>query len=127
MLALATVSLVALLPTANLPSSPQTSSNLAFVENRGQWDGQAKFRASVPGLDLWVTDDGVVLDYNTTVRTRRTGHVVRVRFSGTQPGSALGSKKLSGRVNYLVGERSRWTTDIPTYQEAWVQGVSDGI
>ena len=33
-----------------------------FIENRGQWDSQAKFLLRSHGLDMWVTDHGVRYD-----------------------------------------------------------------
>ena len=36
-----------------------------FVENKGQWDNRALFHAGQPGIDYWVTRDGIKVDlYN---------------------------------------------------------------
>ena len=68
-----------------------------FVENKGQWDNRALYYASQPGIDYWVTSDGIKVDlYNlepiapTEGPTetgedvdgfRRTGHVINFRFN----------------------------------------------
>jgi len=31
-----------------------------FIENKGQWDQQVKFLAKLNGLNLWVTENGIV-------------------------------------------------------------------
>ena len=41
----------------------------AFIENRGQWDDAANFLLQTDGLDMWITDDGVVYDLYSTIES----------------------------------------------------------
>ncbi len=38
-----------------------------FTENRGQWDGRALYLSAQPGLNYWVTRNGVVMDLHKVV------------------------------------------------------------
>jgi hypothetical protein len=53
-----------------------------FVENKGQWNSRAKFLARGSGLNLWVTQTGLVLDYFAREGTKRRGNVIGVNFLG---------------------------------------------
>ena len=35
-----------------------------FVENKGQWPGEVLFMTRIAGVDVWITDHGVVYDFN---------------------------------------------------------------
>src|SRR6187551_1728676 len=35
-----------------------------FVENKGQWPGEVLFMTRMAGVDVWITDHGVVYDFN---------------------------------------------------------------
>src|SRR5579862_4534487 len=53
---------------------------LAFVENKGQWDSSALFHSVGQGLDYWITNSGMVFDFHPFVReggtdAKPTGHV----------------------------------------------------
>ena len=52
----------------------------------------------------------------------------RFRFGGARQEPVLvGRKKLAGKINYLVGSRDRWRTNIPIYEEIVYQGIYEGI
>lgn len=117
---------------------------LAFVENRGQWDAQAKFMAQIPGAHVWVTDQGLVYDFyrtetppnsqhptpntqDSTPSTRR-GHVVRMEFVGGEAANSRGEFALQGTHNYIIGrDRSRWAANVPRFAEVRSERVYDGV
>src|SRR5687767_5638713 len=80
---------------------------LAFEPNRGQAGEQVDFVAR--GADYAVAlawgEATVVLDHAR----------VRLELVGSRPAAPLATTRLPGTVNYLVGDRSRWRTGIPTY------------
>src|SRR5437867_2880176 len=39
-----------------------------FIENKGQWDERTRFLMRTPGMDLWITNNGVVYDLNRVER-----------------------------------------------------------
>jgi hypothetical protein len=118
----------------------------AFVENRGQWDGRARFRASFPGLDAWVTDSGIVYDYYRADSlappdasaaeqlerariARRVGTVVAMRFVGAD-GAASASRehRLDGRENFFLGnDPSRWARGAERFDEVRLEHLYDGV
>ncbi|MBL7992118.1 MAG: VCBS repeat-containing protein, partial [Candidatus Kapabacteria bacterium] len=87
----------------------QAQKNTFFIENKGQWGGNAlgtpRFLAKTPGASVWVMDDGFVYDFRRKERekgfssdaslpkyereeaerkhTRTVGHVVKMRFADT--------------------------------------------
>jgi len=129
----------------------------AFIENRGQWDPRAKFLLRSPGLDLWITSDGVVYDMRrfepaneskpegepqlagTAHASTRTDtdspalKVTRVPVFVTYQGAstnaaAIGAGKQPEYHNYFLGnDRSKWAEHVPLYSDARVQGLYHGI
>ncbi len=87
-------------------------SSHAFSENKGQWDSQVRFLAKSPGLNLWVTGEGLVMDNyrfvakpnqkrNPNIRNWRPqgtylGDVIRMTFVNAQPTAVSGVGKLPG-------------------------------
>jgi hypothetical protein len=102
---------------------------LGFIQNRGQWDSQAKFLLPGNGLNLWLTADGPVMDVHRFVpeagntphmpKGHLEGDVIRTTFVGANPVSVAPTKQLAGNINYLVGQnKSKWVTQVPHFAEA---------
>ncbi len=108
---------------------------LVFIENRGQWHPEARFLARSNGLDLWVTNKGLVYDLYRMDRdpsaatSSRTGHVVQMQFIGAGSDAvATGDQLQSGTYNYFLGtDRSRWATDVRRYGETRIQNLYRGV
>jgi hypothetical protein len=120
-----------------------------FIENRGQWDPDAKFLLQSGGLNLWITSHGMVYDLFTIERNRqrsdaatasniagsstteqvRRGHIVRMTFEGRSfTTDVKGEQKQPGYYNYLIGnDPSRWTTNVPLYSVARIEHLYQGI
>jgi hypothetical protein len=106
--------------------------SLAFVENKGQWDANAAFVLRAPGMDYWVTSQGMVLDFHkvTTANGRSTvaGDVVRMTFMGSKPTSFVGSNPVPGVFNYLAGsDRSHWALGAMRYSEVTAEQLYRGV
>ena len=105
-----------------------------FIENQGQTAEEVKYYFK--GKDtVYFTDEGVV--FRKTVRsqesnvgaTRRVAPTdaqpptfkslaYKLDFVGAKPTAPEARNKQKGKVSYLKGnDRSKWHTDIPTYQE----------
>lgn len=60
-----------------------------FVQNKGQWNGKAEFLGQSPGVDVWLDQAGMRLDYYKNVSKNgqpgRKGQVVDLRFAGSNP------------------------------------------
>lgn len=112
--------------------APLGASSSSFVENLGQWDGQARFLSRTRGADIWLTESGAVYDFHRAERVNgrsvRRGHIVRMEFVGGTAGRALGEGEVAGRYNYFVGnDRSKWASNVPRYSEVRSERVYDGV
>ncbi|MBX3119524.1 MAG: SBBP repeat-containing protein [Fimbriimonadaceae bacterium] len=114
-----------------------------FIENRGQWDSEARFMGKSPGMDTWITETGVVYDIfrlrelnepnngpqiakRSAPHYAKTGQVVRMGFAGGQPGTAQGQDAAPGKVGYIL-PNSGGGIATEAYSEAKVSGIYDGI
>ncbi len=118
---------------------------LSFVENKGQWADQVKFRAGIPGGALFLTDRGFVFNYyqvadlesihalegngqdvsGETVRH----HAYRVDFAGANENITYRTDhKSSIYHNYFYGnEPSKWAGRVALFGKVIQQHVYDGI
>ena len=104
---------------------------LHFEPNQGQTDPQVRFVSRAGGNAVLLGSTEVVLvtqqpGASTGVPPGR--NVLRMRLVGANPDpQVVGLDRLPGRVNYFVGNRNRWRTDIPTYARVEYQKVYPGI
>ncbi len=120
----------------------------AFLENKGQWDSRVKFMARQDGLDYWVTNDGLTLDFHrysmgATSSTRgfmdggaeqtrsdvgRDGHVIRYKFLGQRPNAQAKGLEASGApVNFFIGGPENHVLGARFYKEAYIQNLYAGV
>jgi len=117
-----------------------------FVRNAGQWDNRALFYASSPGVDTWLTRDGVVYDFSTQtggvwkkVFSRqapfekcvfepaiRKGHVVKMSFQGARQDAApKGVAPDRGELNFIEKGVRSFSTN--SFGEAKLYGLYPGV
>ncbi len=53
----------------------------AFIENRGQWDGQALYLSKTPGLNLWITQLGPILSLGSLCKLDHQRKIIRPGIS----------------------------------------------
>ena len=119
-------------------SPVQIPPNFGFIANRGQLPSDVLYYGAIPGGAVYLTPTAIILDTWKSERTthgvdssvRRTGRAVWVRFTGSNPTTALeGGSPLKSRVNLFIGKTSaEWHTSIPvfaktTYRDLW-PGIS---
>ncbi|HKB16851.1 MAG TPA: hypothetical protein VKF62_12350, partial [Planctomycetota bacterium] len=103
---------------------------LAFVENRGQWDAQAKYVARKRGMTAWLGRDRVTLRL-----TRReeegeiAGVVVGLVFEGARESVAIeGEERLPGIWNFFLGDDpAKWRAEVPAYASVLYRGLREGV
>src|SRR5947208_4881865 len=121
---------------------------LHFEGNEGQADPRIKFLSHGLGYGLFLTSTEALLSFSKKVKPGSTKDavstsgqpgdrkepsgpppVVRMKVVGANTNAqASGEEKLSGKINYLIGEHpSKWRTDIPTYAKVSYTGVYRGI
>jgi hypothetical protein len=94
---------------------------LVFEANGGRTDPRARFIAHGGGYTLFVTPRESVMTLG------RGDAVLRTRLVGARPARVEGVDRLRGKVNSLVGPRSRWRTGIPTFARVAAHGVYPGV
>ena len=125
----------------------------AFIRNDGQWESDAKFLLRSPGLDLWITGNGVVYDMirvesldRSKQRPRlaagqqsfdtpdaeqvRTRHApVFISFEGaSDEARPIGSGRRQEYHNYYIGnDPARWAEHVPLFSDARIQELYPGI
>jgi len=113
------------------PMKPAGTPSLAsidskFVENKGQWDPNAKFMARMKGLNLWVTNNGLVYDWVSAPDDKTFHQPVFVDFVGaTGKGKAEGIDAQPGHMNYFLGKRK--AAGVRGFASATVKDLYPGI
>ena len=119
-----------LLPLAARASTPPAA-NVAFVENRGQWDERARYGAQLsPAARVYAEAGGLTYvlanglprhahGREAAPATPLTVHAVRVTFEDAVAGAALAAEQPApDTYHYLHGaEARRWGADARAYQQ----------
>lgn len=118
-----------------------------FIENKGQWDNQVQYLARLGGLNLWVTNSGVVYDYYQVEKDERMhlesgepnhqagevkriwGHVISSKFLNTNEHfTTQVFDKSQAYYNYFIGnDESKWTSFVPLYGSVQLNDIYTGI
>jgi uncharacterized repeat protein (TIGR01451 family) len=113
------------------PSRPDVQGLLAgvplhFERNDGQVDSRVRFVARGSGYGLYLTADEAVLSLARS--SSSPPDEVRWRLMGGNPAPAVvGEDPLPGKANHLVGDRSRWRTDVPLFGRVRYADVYPGV
>ncbi|MFI5252340.1 MAG: SBBP repeat-containing protein [Bacteroidota bacterium] len=122
-----------------------------FIQNKGQWNSEVKYLARIGGMNVWITNSGVVYDYyritkkpvetktkkmnrlqkmidenkNTTIQ----GHVVKMQLVNVEKDVIYaGNNQREGYYNYFIGnDQSKWASNVPLYDNVELQGVYKNI
>ena len=118
-----------------------------FIENKGQWPDEVEFLFRSNGMNAWITDFGVVYDFQKATQlsnmdnqhqhkgqqTEPTiqidGHVVKMSLqNGVAPTFTEKQNESSHLKNYFLGNNaSKWATDVKTFEEVILKDVYAGI
>jgi hypothetical protein len=112
---------------------------LLFEPNQGQADPGVRFLARGRGYGLFLAPTETVLVL-TSPRPSALGRrplpadgeeaptVVRMRLLGADPGAVIsGVDPLPSRSHYLIGDRSQWRRDVPTFARVRYADVYPGV
>lgn len=124
----------------------QGSSNIEFVENKGQWDSRVKFMGEISVGNLYLEKGGfMTLLYNPDDLTQLTlgrhgmkrsgegdilrSHAYRVRFLGANDQVEITPEKvLPGYNNYFIGnDPKKWASGCKVYQGVTYHDLYPGI
>lgn len=115
---------------AQTRTTPQTPT---YVENRGQWNSEARYLFRTGGIDLWLTNTGIVYDLHTdrtdASATVRTGYVTRMTFKGASKDAvARAAEAVPGTINFLTGnDPSKWVTGVRAFRQMAIPNLYNGI
>jgi hypothetical protein len=91
-----------------------------FLENRGQFQSQAKYVAKGSHLTGY-------FDKTSVVFAADQGSF-RLSFPGAKPATRLeGMGPSAARVNFLIGDPSQWRTDLPTLDAIAYRAIFPGV
>lgn len=113
-----------------------------FVENKGQWPEQVRFKASLPHGTLWAEEnaftfnfyDPAILDYlhpkgkpvpqDATYRS----HVYKVKFANANIPESEGHNARSHYYNYYLGDNpSAWASGCAVYRQCSFGNIYNNI
>ena len=108
---------------------------LSFQPNQGQSAPEVRFLAKCSGYNLFLTDNEAVLSLRRPAENpdgktdRLPPDVIRLKLVATnQKPKVLGTDKLSGKVNYLIGNApEKWHKNIPTYAKVRYREIYPGV
>jgi hypothetical protein len=113
---------------SNLRAADFGTLPLTFEANRGQVDPRVSYVSRGRGYTIFLTDEASLIKLQRRIKTRVTHTVITTRFVGQRPDAPLSAlEPLDSRVNYLVGDRALWRTDIPEYGRVQRTGIYPGI
>ncbi len=120
-------------PTKNTALQAMKNQSLTFIENKGQWNPEARYLARTNGANVWITNTSIVYDFyrlehcetndalpksprldepfsyrnphpELDTTSRRLEHVVKMSFVGVSPEArAAANNKQAGYFNYFIG------------------------
>ena len=107
---------------------------IPFIENQGQIkDKSVRFYADTFAGTVFVTDKGEVVHNIIKTRGNRQDSEmkpmipIRESLVGPDPLEIKGSKESQTKVNYFIGNKDNWKTDIKTWQEVSLGEIYKGI
>jgi hypothetical protein len=130
---------IAALNTLQAQQIPHYNKETVYTENKGQWPKEVLYLCQSNGLDMWITQNGIVyntfqdesapgkaakktrerinkpMDYN---EIKRKGHIIKLGFAQKNQQSVYsGQKPIDGITNYFIGNNpSQWTTNVRSYR-----------
>ncbi len=117
----------------------------AFIENAGQWDSRAQFLSRTGGLNLWITEEGPVFEFNkfvptgvvrTSVRNPKKqqvkgyvkGQVVKLSFVNANSSATSGQNEQKSKFSYFLGnDKSKWVSGAKSYGAVTAERLYSGV
>jgi hypothetical protein len=98
---------------------------ISFEPNHGQTDKRVKFLSRGAGHSLYLTSNEAWISLR---KSERESQLLRMTVvNGNKTAKLSGEDQLPGRTNYLIGNRTNWKTDLPTYGKVRAHDIFKGI
>jgi gliding motility-associated-like protein len=122
---------------AGLPAL--VSSQISFIQNKGQWPSHVKYKSEIPGGSFWIQSNGFAYElFDSTVfipdhkPNELPESVVKLFFLQQLENASLDEvveqDDLPGYFNYYLGaDSTKWSSHVSRFQNVNFQNVYDGI
>jgi gliding motility-associated-like protein len=131
-----------------VPVQPSAKTPLLFIENKGQWNQEARYKAALPNGAVFITDNGFVYNFASRDDLNRIhdiyesnkgidvdNEIVRhyaykVNFDGCNTGKAVYESGLKSKThfNYFIGnDQSHWAGNVGLYGNVIHKNIYNGI
>ncbi len=133
-------------PATGEPPVGPGKKGIDFIENKGQWNAQAKFKAEIPGGAMFLTGNGFVYNYTSQADMDRIHdlwheqgkdvrnevvhqHAYKVIFSGANTSATFEKEgKRKYYRNYFIGnDQSKWAGHVGMFGKIVRKNVYNGI
>ncbi len=133
---------------ASLATFGHEGSGIRFIENKGQWNAEVFFKASIPGGDLYILknklkyvfyqqgnkghenvgeSNGNALRENALLPNKKLIHTVQLVFQEANDNSSvLTGDAFPEQINYVKGKNNR-TTGVRSFSQVTIEKLYDGI
>jgi len=91
------------------------SLQIPFIENQGQLNEDVKFYVSTFVGTVFVTESSLTYSFSKTLDDTIQDVAVNEKFLGTNGLQPTGIAKSDSIVNYFVGDKQNWRSNIPTF------------
>ncbi|MFA6056896.1 MAG: gliding motility-associated C-terminal domain-containing protein [Taibaiella sp.] len=121
---------------------PVKKEGLDFIENKGQWANESRYKTEIPGGVMFLTDKGFVynfintgdlhdyvedMEHQGTSKKIIHGHAYKVNFSGANTPTFEGSQQRSHYHNYFIdNDPSRWKGHVGLYGNVRYKNIYNG-
>lgn len=107
---------------------------VAFIENLGQWDMQVRFEAQLHNAAIFLESDAITVALRDPIPhpapflSQPRYHAYRMTFSGATPVTPSGDNLLPGYSNYFLGNNpARWKSNVHSYGSVRYDNLYPGI
>ena len=114
-----------------------------FVQNKGQWDKDIKFIASIPGGSLQIKQQGLhytFVDNNSLYDLKHRSlksekpiavkmHGLDVILDGSNPDFTIESKQPTSEIQHFFygNDPAKWQSNVQSFGEIWLRNIYQGI
>jgi gliding motility-associated-like protein len=137
-----------LFAVSSISATCTNCNKLTYIENKGQWEKQVRYRADVPYGALFLEDMGYTLsvfdsttinlvrrhqhrhfEYTPDVPRTIKSHAINVAMTGANAAvKRTNTDTVQGYYNYFLGnDKARWASGVHGYQEIVYTNVYNGI
>lgn len=121
--------------------------NIDFIENKGQWEDNIVFKATIPGGDLYLEENEITYLFYNEGDMERLGalhhheiknptpqdfimnlHAFKIKFLNAHTEKISAAEPTSDYVNYFIGnDKNKWASNVKKYKEVTYKDIYNNI